>query len=146
MKNYKTAGKQRLLTFLQAHPDQQFTVDEIGTEMTESAAGATGTAPGHSSLYRQLSALCADGTVRKFRAEGQNAFVYQFVGKTDCCHHFHLKCLSCGCLIHLTCGMSDDLLAHIRADHGFQVDSGRSILYGLCATCSSAEEGGHSAV
>lgn len=146
MKVYKTAGKQRLLRFLQSHPDQQFTVEQIGGELAAEAiptAPATPPAPpavGQSSLYRQLAALCADGTVRKFRAEGQSAFVYQYIGRTDCSHHFHLKCLSCGRLIHLRCGMSDELISHIRADHGFRVDSGRSILYGLCADCADGAE------
>lgn len=135
MRSYNTAGKQRLLDFLRSHPDQQFTVEEIGGQLAHGADTAP-SAGGQSSLYRQLSALCADGTVRKFRAEGQPAFVYQYIGQTDCCHHFHLKCMTCGRLIHLTCGMSDELLVHIRAEHGFLVDSGRSILYGLCSDCS----------
>lgn len=145
MKVYKTAGKQKLLSFLQSHPDQQFTVEQIGGGLSATAAAtaaATETATAAeadtptSSLYRQLAALCADGTVRKFRAEGQSAFVYQYIGKTDCSHHFHLKCMACGRLIHLQCGMSDELISHIQADHGFRVDSGRSILYGFCADCT----------
>lgn len=33
--------------------------------------------------------------------------------------------------------MSQELLAHIREEHGFRVDSGRSILYGLCRECAA---------
>ena len=63
--------------------------------------------------------------------------MYQYIGETDCRQHFHLKCLSCGKLTHLRCGMSQELLAHIREEHGFRVDSGRSILYGLCRECAA---------
>lgn len=136
MRPYRTEGRQRLLSFLQTHPDQQFTVEEIGNSLHDSTRDAN--APvGQSSLYRQLAALCADGTVRKYRAEGQKCFVYQYIGETDCRQHFHLKCLSCGKLTHLRCGMSQELLAHIREEHGFRVDSGRSILYGLCQECAA---------
>ena len=76
MRPYRTEGRQRLLSFLQTHPDQQFTVEEIGNSLHDSTRDAN--APvGQSSLYRQLAALCADGTVRKYRAEGQKCFVYQ---------------------------------------------------------------------
>lgn len=139
MKPYRTEGRQRLLFFLQTHPDQQFTVAEIGTSLHGDEPDA-GIPTGQSSLYRQLAALCADGTVRKYRAEGQKCFVYQYIGETDCRHHFHLKCLSCGRLVHLRCGMSQELLAHIREEHGFRVDSGRSILYGLCRDCAAPEQ------
>ena len=141
MRPYKTEGKTRLLTFLQTHPDQQFTAEEIGAQLHRAAGEANpGTVPtGQSSLYRQLAALCADGTVRKYRIEGQNSFVYQYMGETDCGHHFHLKCLACGRLVHLRCSMSQDLLGHIQEEHGFRVDSGRSILYGLCRACAQAE-------
>jgi Fur family transcriptional regulator, ferric uptake regulator len=139
MKPYKTEGRLRLLSFLQAHPDQQFTVEELGSSLCGHTVPGTSVA-GQSSLYRQLSALCADGTVRKYRAEGQKSFVYQYIGETDCRHHFHLKCLSCGRLVHLRCGMSQELLTHIQEEHGFRVDSGRSILYGLCRDCAASAQ------
>lgn len=127
-KTYKTAGWQRLLQFLHGHPDRQYTVDELAVSVHPT---------GKSTLYRHLSELCAEGTVRKYRSDVQSAYVYQYVGRGDCCHHFHLKCVSCGQLIHLECAVSEELLAHIRSDHQFEVDSGRSILYGLCAACSA---------
>lgn len=135
MSAYKTEGRQKLLSFLVNHPDKQYTVDEITRALEGS--GKTG---GKSSLYRQLSELCDDGTVRKFRTDRQSAFVYQFVGQTDCSHHFHLKCLVCGKLIHLECHLSDELLEHIREEHRFRVDSGRSLLYGCCEECAAKSE------
>lgn len=135
MGTYKTEGRQRLLSFLLNNPDKQFTVEQIDHALKQE--GDTERTPmGKSSLYRQLSALCEDGTVRKYRNDTQSAFVYQFVGDTDCTHHFHLKCLVCGRLIHLDCPFSEELLSHIRQDHHFRVDSGRSILYGCCEECA----------
>ncbi len=128
---YKTAGRQKLLDFFHTHPDRQFTAVELSEQMNrgEEARG------GRSTLYRHLSELCKEGTVRKYRSDTQSAYVYQFVGHGDCCHHFHLKCERCGRLVHLDCAVSEELLQHIRTDHHFRVDSGRSILYGVCEAC-----------
>lgn len=150
MGTYKTEGRQRLLSFLLDHPDRQYTVDEIRQALNERGESAGDTArktAGKSSLYRQLSELCEDGTVRKFRTDTQSSFVYQLIGHTDCQHHFHLKCIRCGRLVHLECSLSEELLEHIRTDHRFRVDSGRSILYGCCEDCVAgqavAQEDGH---
>jgi Fur family ferric uptake transcriptional regulator len=140
---YKTPGRQRLLSFLERHPDRQFLVDDLTAELDREPHGGNASAHGRSSkstLYRHLSELCDEGTVRKYRSDTQSAYVYQYVGRGDCCHHFHLKCESCGTLIHLECAVSQELLSHIRSDHGFRVDSGRSILYGVCEACSKTEE------
>ncbi len=129
-KSYKTEGKEKLVTFISSHPDIQYTVDEI----CRSLYGDTSR---QSSIYRNLSALCQEGKVRKFRSEGQSSFVYQYLGGENRCHeHFHLKCIECGRLIHLECKMGEELRSHIMSDHGFIVDSGRSILYGKCRECS----------
>ena len=133
---YKTAGRQRLLDFLESHPDRQFTVEELCTEM-DKQDGATSR---KSTVYRHLSELCGEGTVRKYRSDTQSAYVYQYVGQGECTRHFHLKCVTCGDLVHLECTVSEELLSHISAHHGFEVDSGRSILYGRCEACAALEK------
>lgn len=133
---YKTAGRQRLLDFLERHPDRQFPVDQL-TEELNRLSESDGGRSSKSTLYRHLSELCDEGTVRKYRSDTQSAYVYQYVGRGDCCHHFHLKCLSCGALVHLECAVSEELLSHISSDHHFKVDSGRSILYGTCEACAA---------
>ena len=135
---YKTAGRQRLLDFLESHPDRQFPVDELTEELGRLSEAGVGRSS-KSTLYRHLSELCDEGTVRKYRSDIQSAYVYQYVGRGDCCHHFHLKCLSCGALVHLECTVSEELLSHISSDHHFKVDSGRSILYGTCEACAAKE-------
>ena len=141
-KTYKTPGRQRLLEFLQSQPDRQFTADELADELNRAGeSGQTNAASCRkSTLYRHLSELCVDGTVRKYRSDTQSAYVYQYVGGGECCHHFHLKCLACGTLLHLECAVSEELLSHIQSDHHFRVDSGRSILYGLCDACALTAE------
>ena len=145
---YKTPGRTRLLHFLQNHPDRQFSADELAIELDQpseppSALPAAPEKTSKSTLYRHLSELCREGSVRKYRSDTQSAYVYQYVGRGDCCHHFHLKCVECGALVHLECTVSETLLSHISTDHGFLVDSGRSILYGICEACATAQNARH---
>ena len=135
-KQYNTAGRSALDTFLQAHPDRQFTVEELCSEINES------TPVGKSSIYRHLTQLCQTNTVRIFRSEEKQCNLYQYVGDAcNCREHFHEKCVKCGRIEHLDCHISTDFINHLQAEHGFSVDCGQSILYGVCAECRKA--GGH---
>ena len=128
--HYHTAGRDALTTFLQEHPDRQFTVDELYETVNAQAS------VGKSSVYRHLSELCAAESVRKFRSEERGGTVYQYVGENcDCKHHFHQKCTVCGHIDHLDCHASADFAEHLMREHGFAVDCGQSVLYGVCASC-----------
>ena len=135
-KTYNTDGRRVLIDFLKKNPDRQFTVEELCRAVNGDAES------GKSSVYRHLGELCESDTVRKFRSERQNRAVYQYVGSGCDCHaHFHEKCLHCGALRHLDCDDSVAFAAHLLAVHGFEVDRGQSILYGVCAACRAAEGG-----
>ena len=126
-KIYNTEGKTRLVNFLESNSDAQLSVDEI-------CVALNGNLSKRSSIYRNLSELCDSGVVRKFH--GDNGYVYQFVRGMDCSNHFHLKCVQCEKIMHLECEMGHELTKHIMSHHGFSVDSGRSILYGVCDACA----------
>lgn len=135
-KNYQTEGRGALIDFLSQNPDRQFTAEEL----CHAVHGDT--TRGRSSVYRHLSELCANETVRKFRNDSRKSAVYQYVGgNCDCGNHFHEKCLRCGNLRHLECDDSLLFAEHLLKVHGFSIDCGRSILYGLCANCRAAEGG-----
>lgn len=131
MKQYKTVGREKLLQFLSGHPDWQFTADEICAAVRGDAEG------GQSSVYRHLSELCASDVVRKFRDEETARWKYQYVGDScDCRNHFHAKCIRCGRIEHLDCGDSAEFARHLLTEHGFSIDCGQSLLYGVCSACS----------
>ena len=135
---YHTEGRGRLIEFLRANPDRQFTADELCIAVNGDAEHK------RSSVYRTLSLLCEEAEVRKFRSEEQRCSVYQYVGRgCDCDRHFHQKCLSCGQINHLDCDDSLRFAAHLLAEHGFEVNCGQSILYGLCAACRKKEDASH---
>ncbi len=135
---YKTTGRERLLRFLSAHPDTPYTVDEL-TDALRQAVPAEKEIPHivKSSLYRQLAELVDDGTVRRDMGDAARpaAAVYRYIGRSDCARHFHLQCVTCGCLLHLDCTLTDDLLSHIQTDHHFLINMSKSILYGECESC-----------
>lgn len=132
--SYNTANRALLVAFLSRESERQFTVESL-----HDALSAQGMPIGKSSLYRILEKLCASGEVRKF-TEGESA-VFQYIGDDSACgSHLHLKCSECGRLIHLECDKSGELLAHIARDHGFQIDSKKSVLYGHCRSCCERGE------
>lgn len=136
-KTYKTAGRQSLLLFFEQHPDRQFTAEELYLAVSET------TNVGKSSVYRHLSLLCESDTVKRFYSDERGKNVYQYVGEScDCREHFHEKCIRCGCVVHLDCHAMHEIAEHLLGEHGFLVDPGQTILYGVCADCRG--KGGYS--
>ena len=142
---YRTAARRQLVELFSARPDRHFTAEQVCALLCDTeeriARGdrsRRGEFIGKSTVYRQLSRLCAEGRLRRFEdvaPDGSAVHVYQYLPSEGCEAHFHLKCLRCGRVSHLECGQTDVLLAHIRAAHGFSVDCGSSIMYGLCDRC-----------
>lgn len=131
---YETKGKRRILSLLAENPDRQMTAEDIFVALGNDA-------PGQSSVYRILSSLSKTGQVRRSMREGGEGYFYQFAENLGCDKHFHLKCLKCGKTVHLKCQISDELVEHILKEHGFVIDSGRSVLYGHCAVCEEDTDG-----
>ena len=136
-KRYHTAGRAALVTYLIGQTkNKPKSAEEIyaGLSVGEKT-------PGRSSVYRQLGELCETGEVRRFRADpAGDGFVYQYVGNGQTCDaHFHLQCTRCGRVEHLHCAAAEALREHLMAEHGFAVDSGLSVLYGVCAACAGKE-------
>ena len=133
---YNTSGKIKLTAFLASNPNRQYSVASLYAVLL-----AQGIRIGKSSLYRQLEKLSADGVVRKFRdAETNNSF-FQYIGDdAECSKHLHLKCRLCGKLIHLHCEPAGELVKHIEQEHGFHIDSKKSVLYGFCRECKAGGE------
>lgn len=134
---YKTAGRRLVCDLMERNAHRQYTVEELYAALV--AEGAT---VGKSSLYRLTEALCSEGILRKFKETEQSSATFQYIGTdADCGRHLHLKCDVCGKLVHLECAMSRELVSHILADHGFRIDSKKSVLFGKCAACSKETQG-----
>ncbi len=140
-KHYQTAGRTALLTYLKKYTSE---AAQAAHEIYRGLCDGEG-APGRSSVYRMLGDLAQEGLVRRFRAGAESeGYVYQFVGAEGHCEgHLHLQCLACGKIAHLKCACNAEIAENLMKTHGFLVDSGRSVLYGTCAACAAANEGGN---
>ena len=133
---YQTPMRRAVLSLFSELPDRHFTAEQVCSAL----CSRLGEAVGKSTVYRQLSRLCEQGAIRRFEdvtPDGVSVRVYQAALGGSCERHFHLKCRTCGRIQHLECDMTDELTAHVRAHHGFSVDCGESVLYGLCAECEA---------
>ena len=59
----------------------------------------------------------------------------------DCSKHYHLKCNTCGKLIHLDCEIMATFTTHMENEHGFAIDLERTLLYGICVDCKNLGAG-----
>ena len=131
MGKYQTEQKKRLLSYMEAHRQTQYSAEEL----SELLRADDGKAPGKSTVYRLVSELAEEGVLRRFGKSSGSGWTYQYHSAPGCADHLHLKCEKCGALLHLECGLSEELLSHIANEHGFTVDNGKTVLFGLCADC-----------
>lgn len=133
--SYNTRQGSLILSLLQSEPGKHFTADDIITELAKGEK-----AVGKATVYRHLDKLIKQGVVRKYIAdEGQSA-CFEFIDKSgDCAAHYHLKCSSCGELLHVECEYLDEVSHHISKHHGFVISPEKTVLYGLCEKCREAE-------
>ncbi|NLT08919.1 MAG: transcriptional repressor [Ruminococcus sp.] len=128
---YNTKQKEKLLDFLISNKDKHTNVQQISAFLT-----AEGTPVGTATIYRQLDKLVESGVVRKYTIDGKTGACYQYIDDTqDCKSHFHLKCVCCDRLFHITCDHLKDIDKHIHEHHGFRVDPSKTVFYGVCADC-----------
>lgn len=131
MPSYSTTTRKKIHDYLEQNSDRTVTVADIDTFLKDLDSEVNLT-----TIYRYLDKLAKEGTVIKYVAEKGSLATYQYVEKGHHCEeHLHLKCVSCGCIIHLECSFMDEIAEHIRKDHGFELQCKNSIIYGLCREC-----------
>ena len=127
--HYCTDGKALLLAFLREHADSPCTIEEIAAALPT----------GKSTLYRLMTALVADGTVRRFVRGNSRQFTYQILGDEHCHDHLHLKCVDCGRVVHLDHDITAFVERELLKRHHFTADERATMLFGRCEAC--AEKG-----
>ena len=129
---YNTAQRQAIIDCL----------SEAGSHMTASAVRTAlaegGRKVSSATVYRQLEKLVLEGVVVKSQPIGEKSACFELLDKTACVPErcYHMKCLSCGKLIHLNCEEIDSLCAHMLAKHDFRLDMLSTVLFGTCEACA----------
>lgn len=128
---YNTKQRERILAYLKENKDCNVTAEEI-LDYFESIGDSIGKA----TVYRYLTDLVKQNVVKKYMVEGRNCSCYQYVEEKNCGEHYHLKCEMCNKIIHLECEEFKEIQRHIACEHNFELDSIRTVLYGVCKECS----------
>jgi len=131
---YSTKQRDAILSFLRENNAHVSASDIVFHLKEEGYKVSTAT------VYRTLEKFEKEGLVKKMLVGDSAGACYQFADGESCHEHFHLKCIKCGKLIHLSCEFMHEMEEHIFNDHGFTVSSGRTVIYGICSSCSGIPE------
>lgn len=132
IKDYKTRQRETILNFLRENDAESPSANEI-----YNALCAAGEQVGRTTVYRALDKMAERGELLVFPAEDKNGARYQL--RSAACaqqDHIHLKCGSCGRVIHLDCTLVSEFSGHLLKSHGFAIDRSKTVIYGLCAECA----------
>lgn len=111
--------------FLSTH--QHISVEELYLKVKSSNPGI-----GHATVYRTLKLFAEAGLAREILLhDGQTRYEHVVVGE----HHDHLVCTGCNLIIEFEDETIEKLQNEIAARHGFQINSHKMEIYGLCANC-----------
>lgn len=123
-----------MVTFLKSMAGEKITVNDIVKHFAES-----GVSLGTATIYRHLEQMVSDGSVKKYFVDGIASACFEYVGDgtDDGSNPFYLKCEQCGKLIRFHCKELEHIQNHLLSDHGFSIDSARTIFYGRCNQCTT---------
>lgn len=130
---YKTKQMSEVLSFLKSAKGRHVTAGEVCEHFR-----AAGISVGTTTVYRNLERLVEQGLAAKYVIDGTTSACFEYTGgsNTDSgVSCYHCKCEKCGKLIHLQCDEVDTLIRHMREHHDFEMDSIRTVFYGICSVC-----------
>ncbi len=126
---YQTRQQEAVASLFSKNQDTCLTAEEAYAALL-----SEGMDVGKTTVYRVITKLCERGVLRRYapRERGEAAS-YQH---NPCAQsHMHIRCVSCGALAHLHCDEVEAFAAHLKGHHGFTLDEGQTILYGMCENC-----------
>ena len=130
---YTTKQKSAVLDFFRSAGGGHATAADICAYLEQ-----RGSRVSLATVYRQLDKLAEDGLIARYSVDANTPACYEYLGSHgggggESC--FHLKCGTCGRLIHLHCEEISDMREHLRAEHGFYWNPLGTVFYGECAEC-----------
>ena len=90
---------------------------------------------GCASQQKTAQALAEENLVKCFAGKRGTKASYQIIGGESCHFHIHLKCTSCGRLLHMSDADSHLIAENVLKSGGFALDLGGTTLFGLCEGC-----------
>jgi Fur family ferric uptake transcriptional regulator len=103
--NYNTKQCEAVLAYISSLGGSHVTAAQIVEHFENEEIAISRT-----TIYRNLEKLTQSGKLRKYNIDEVSGACFQYVDKNIECHeHFHLKCDSCGELLHLQCETLDGI-------------------------------------
>lgn len=127
-KTYNTEQRRLILACLRKNCFRPVTAAELARE----TGGMS-----RSTLYRQLERLSDEHIIIRSVQENGRKYTYQ-LAQCDCAEHYHLKCVSCGKMIHLDKTTSELMQAKLL-ENNFDIDERSTVLIGKCGECKKNE-------
>jgi Fur family ferric uptake transcriptional regulator len=138
--NYHTRQGQCILDYMKSLGGGHVTVSQIARYFADKEEVI-----GQTTIYRHLEKLTAEGKIRKYTLNNGKSACYQYESNhAKCREHFHLKCETCGTLIHADCELVDKIRKHLLSRHQFQINMLKTVFYGTCKKCLTAGRPGRS--
>ena len=132
--NYNTKQREIILNYLIDNKNQTITAEDIINYSTK-----IGEKIGKATVYRYLNNLVENNIIKKFILEDNKGSCYQYIDGKKCEDHYHLKCKNCNKIIHLDCDEFKNIQNHISKEHDFEIDSIKTVFYGLCKNCKECK-------
>ena len=129
---YNTETREKLIEFFRKNKEKSFSAEEIFSALSESGASK-------STVFRQLAKLSQDSEIKRITSENNRSVRYQFVDREHCGAHLHLKCSSCGKLLHLDNDVTEFFEKSIKSAKKFSIDTG-AFISGVCENCAVKED------
>ena len=131
-KQYNTAQRKAIIDCL-SHARGHMTAAAVCAALSESGHKVS-----PATVYRQLEKLVDEGIAVKSTPVGEKSACFEAIDHNACeaARCYHMKCTTCGKLIHLGCDEVDNLCSHMLHEHGFRIDMTTTVLFGTCKECA----------
>ena len=129
---YNTETRKKIIEFLKSNKEKSFSAEEIFSNLSKDGSGK-------STVFRQLAKLSHEAEIKRLASENDRSVRYQFVDREHCAAHLHLKCASCGKLLHLDNDITEFFEKSIKSSKKFYIDTG-AFISGTCEECALKED------
>lgn len=131
---YKTKQMKEIISYLESVRGSHVTVNDICDHFKKEEITI-----GMATVYRHMERMVKQGVVVKYVIEGTDSACFEYIGEQQAEGRqptfYHCKCETCGTLIHLKCDEVKYLGQHMLEHHDFEIDSLRTVFYGICGEC-----------
>ena len=128
---YKTKQQSAIRECLKMHKDGYVTVGEIEKYLKDNNCQG-----GLTTIYRHLEKMQQDGIITRINVEKTQGACYQYIENDDNNDIFYIECEKCGKVTKMECHHLAELYSHLNADHHFNINPKKTVLYGMCEKCS----------